>query len=124
MNPIDITIWCVYALVFACIVSFASQRYETFIYRGQRKREREPAANVLETPTSDHKINQFVLQMAAVRGYDSDELFREDLWLRRIADSRQKLATMQGSICAGTRGDQVKWLYAMLVQHPGATSNN
>ncbi len=32
---------------------------------------------------------------APIRGYDSDELFRKDLWLRRIADSRQKLATMR-----------------------------
>jgi hypothetical protein len=41
-----------------------------------------------------------------IRGYDSDELFRQDLWLRRIADSRQKLATMELSMCAGAREDQ------------------
>jgi hypothetical protein len=32
---------------------------------------------------------------APVRGYDSNELFRQDLWVRRIADSRQKFATMR-----------------------------
>ena len=32
---------------------------------------------------------------ASIRGYDGDELFRKDLWLRRIADSRRKLATMR-----------------------------
>ena len=43
---------------------------------------------------------------APIRGYDSGELFRQDLWLRRIADSRQKLATMERSRCAGAREDQ------------------
>ena len=124
MDPIAITIWSVYALVFACIVSFVSQGYETFIYRRQRKRELERVAKGLEPSTSDHKINQCVVQMAAVRGYDSGELFREDLWLRRIADSRQKLATIEMPLGPGTRGDQVKRLCAILVQQPGATSNN
>jgi hypothetical protein len=121
MNPIAITIWSVYALVFAGIVSFLSQRYENFMHRRQRKRELEPVANGLETSTSDHKTHQGIIQMAAVRGYDSDELFREDLWLRRIASSRQKLATIEMPL---GRVDQIKQLCAMLVQHPGATSDN
>jgi len=50
-----------------------------------------------------------------IGGYDSDELFRQDLWLRRIADSRQKLATMELSMCAVAREDQAKQLFAMLV---------
>ena len=52
---------------------------------------------------------------APIRGYDSDELFRQDLWLRRIADSRQKLTTVELSMCAVACEDQAKQLFAMLV---------
>src|SRR5918994_7912232 len=124
MDPVNIAVWCVYALTFASIVTVVSQRYETFIYRRRRKQDPKPIANMLETSNSNHKLNQSVVQMAAIRGYDSDELFREDLWLRRIADSRLKLATMESSICAWPREDPVKQLCAMLVQHAEATSHN
>jgi hypothetical protein len=52
---------------------------------------------------------------APIRGYDSDELFRQDLWLRRIADSRQKLARVELSMCAVACEDQANQLFAMLV---------
>jgi hypothetical protein len=45
---------------------------------------------------------------ASIRGYDSDELFRKDLWLRRIADSRRKLATMREDQANGARTASVK----------------
>ncbi len=45
---------------------------------------------------------------ASIRGYDSDELFRKDLWLRRIADSRRKLATMREDQANGAQTASVK----------------
>ena len=53
---------------------------------------------------------------APIRGYDSDELFRQDLWLRRIADNRQKLATMERSMCAGVREDQANGAHTASVK--------
>ena len=50
---------------------------------------------------------------APIRGYDSDELFRQDLWLRRIADSRQKLATMERPIRAEACENEANWLDAI-----------
>jgi hypothetical protein len=124
MNPPNVSMWCVYALAFACIVTYVSQGYEALMYRRQCKKNLKAIPAGLETFACNPKINQFVVQMATVRGYDSDELFREDLWLRRIAASRRKLATMELSICAGTLENQVRQLCAMLIQHAGATSNN
>ena len=52
---------------------------------------------------------------ASIRGYDSDELFRKDLWLRRIADSRRKLATMREDEANGARTASVKRSNATLL---------
>jgi hypothetical protein len=40
---------------------------------------------------------------ASIHGYDSDELFRKDLWLRRIVDSRRNLATMRDDKANGAQ---------------------
>ena len=45
---------------------------------------------------------------APIRGYDSGELFRQDLWLRRIADSRRKLVTMREDQANGAHTASVK----------------
>jgi hypothetical protein len=45
---------------------------------------------------------------ASIRGYDSDELFRKDLWLRRIADSRRKHATIREDLAIGAHTASVK----------------
>src|SRR5437667_4721768 len=42
------------------------------------------------SPKPEHLISQSPL----VRGYDSGELFREDLWIRRIEESRRQIATL------------------------------
>ena len=56
---------------------------------------------------------------ASIRGYDSDELFRQDLWLRRIADNRQKLATMERSMCSEACEDQAKQICAEMEETKG-----
>ena len=49
------------------------------------------ALKIVVSPVSDAKSDRPALQGRIVHGYDSDELFREDLWLRRIEQSRKQL---------------------------------
>ena len=49
------------------------------------------ALKIVPSPVSDAKSDRPALQGRIVHGYDSDELFREDLWLRRIEHSRKQL---------------------------------
>jgi hypothetical protein len=51
---------------------------------------------------------------ASIRGYDSDQTLRKDLWLRRIADSRRKLATMREHEVDGPHTASVKRSYETL----------
>ena len=48
--------------------------------------------------TSAPKPEHLVSQNPLVRGYDSGELFREDLWIRRIEQSRRQIATLGTSV--------------------------
>ena len=78
---------------------------------------------------SDTKSDRPALQGRIVRGYDNDELFREDLWLRRIEQSRKQLVAPEASICLMTRSvgvdeEDVKQIYAMLAQYAGIKFDN
>lgn len=84
------------ALALAWIVTFASARYEDFINWRRRKQEIKPIVK-FTLPISAPKPEHLVSQSPLVRGYDSGELFREDLWIRRIEQSRRQIAALTAS---------------------------
>ena len=88
------------------------------------------APKIVPPVISDAKSDQPALQgRRIVPGYDNNELFREDLWLRRIEQSRKQLDAPEASMCLMTRSvgvgeDDVKRICAMLAQYAGTKFNN
>jgi hypothetical protein len=84
------------------------------------------APKIVPSPISDAKSDRPTLQGRIVHGYDSAELFREDLWLRRIEQSRKQLVAPEASMRPMTRsvgvseGD-MKRICAMLAQQRAGT---
>jgi hypothetical protein len=122
----NVATWCVSGLTLGCIVTFASVKYEDFIRRRRRKLEKAIVKFILP-PSSEPK--QSVAPTFTIRGYDSDELFREDLWLRRIAHSRSQIAEIQTSMSGSktivpTREDDRNRVCAMLARHATARCDN
>ena len=118
--------WCLFALGVACMITFSSMMYDELV---TRKQGTQPAAKTGQAPILDPKTAQTVPQKRTVRGYDSPELFREDLWLRRIEQNTEEPIFMEASVSplqagAGTRDDYKKRLCALLAQYPGARCDN
>ena len=87
------------------------------------------APKIVPPPISDANSGRPVLQGRIVRSYDSDELFREDLWLRRIEQSRKQLVAPEASMRLMTRRigvgeEDVKRTCAMLAQYAGTQFDN
>jgi hypothetical protein len=86
------------------------------------------APKIVPPVISDAKSDRRALQGRIVRGYDNDQLFREDLWLRRIEQSRKQLQAPESSMCLMTRSvgvseEDVKRICAMLAQYAGTKFN-
>jgi hypothetical protein len=87
------------------------------------------ALKIVSDTISDAKSDRPALQGRIVHGYDSDELFREDLWLRRIEQTRKQLVAPEASMRLMTRSvglgeEDVKRIYAMLAQYAGTKFDN
>jgi hypothetical protein len=87
------------------------------------------APKIVPPPVSDAKSDRPALQGRIVHGYDSDELFREDLWLRRIEQSRKQFVASEALMRVMTRSvdvgeEDVKRICAMLVQYAGTKFDN
>ncbi len=87
------------------------------------------APKIVPPVISDAKSDRPALEGRIVPGYDNDQLFREDLWLRRIEQSRKQLDAPEASMCLMTRSvgvgeDDVKRICAMLAQYAGTKFNN
>jgi hypothetical protein len=87
------------------------------------------APKTVPPPISDAKSDGPALQGRIVHGYDSDELFREDLWLRRIEQSRKQLVAPEASMRLMTRSvgigeEDVKRICAMLARYAGTKLDN
>jgi hypothetical protein len=80
------------------------------------------------TPTvgSYPKSVEVLPQRALVRGFDSPELFREDLWLRRIDQARRDHAVRAASMRRPeiNKGVREQRISAILAHHPGARCDN
>lgn len=99
MNAIiveNIISWFLFALASTCTLSFASTVYDNFISSKRREHNKKTRPGIVPLP--DLKPNQQVTGNPRVRGYDSPELFREDLWIRRIEQSRREHATLAASM--------------------------
>jgi hypothetical protein len=106
----NIISWFLFALASTCTLSFASSIYDSFI--SSKRRERDRKVNPEIVPLLELKTNQQVIENPTIRGYDSPELFREDLWIRRIAQSRKEHAGLAASM------QQVKSTASALEDYP------
>jgi hypothetical protein len=91
----NIISWFLFALASTCTLSFASTAYDNFI--GWKRRQRESKEHTKVVPLSESKPKQSA-EDSVTRGYDSPELFREDLWIRRIEHSRKAHAALTASM--------------------------
>jgi hypothetical protein len=121
----NIISWFLFALASTCTLSFASMIYDDFISRKRRGQETKTTTKVVQP--SDPEPNPLTPERP--RGYDSPELFREDLWIRRIEHSRTEHAALAASMPqekANGGGGEVyrKRLCAMLAHHVGSSRDN
>ena len=82
------------------------------------------APKIVSDTISDAKSDRPALQARIVHGYDSRELFRKDLWLRRIEQSRKQLVAPEASMQLTTKSvgvgeEDLKRICAMLAQSAG-----
>jgi hypothetical protein len=116
----NIISWFLFALASTCTLSFASTIYDNFISSKRRERNKKASPGIVPLP--DLKPRQLVTENSVIRGYDSPELFREDLWIRRIEHSRKEHAALAASMPPvkarlGAPEDYPKRLCELLVHH-------
>src|SRR5438445_11861303 len=104
------------------IVTNETAMYEDFINWRRRKQETKPMVKFTLPSTSAPKPEHLISQSPFVRGYDSGELFREDLWIRRIEESCRQIATLGTSALRleadiEAREDYGNRVCAMLAHH-------
>jgi len=121
----NILTWCVFGLALGPVVAYAFAAYEDLIKRRKHRLSTEAKPEIAPTFISESKSIPSVPERMIVRGYDSDELFREDLWLRRLAEARRQMATLDLStrrlkVSLKTREEHLKRLCALLAHHAGA----
>jgi len=121
----NIISWFLFALASTCTLSFASTIYDDIISRKRRGQETKTITKVVQL--SDPEANPLI--PARPRGYDSPELFREDLWIRRIEHSRREHAALAASMPQARANGGIgeinrKGLCAMLAHHVGNTRDN
>ena len=112
----NIISWFLFALASTCTVSFASTAYDNFIGRKRRQRESKVV------PRLGSKPLKLSVEETVIRGYDSPELFREDLWIRRIEHSRKAHVALRESmpvvkVRLEAPDDYPRRLCEMLAQH-------
>ena len=101
------------------------------IEKGNGQKLMTKAPKIVSPPISDSKSDRPALQGWIVPGYDSGELFREDLWLRRIEQSRavnslsrRRLSMRLMTRSVGVGEEDVKRICAMLAQHASTKFDN
>ena len=127
LNVGNVATWCASGLALGCIVTFAAAKYEGFTRRRQRGAKTKAIVRFSLPAISESKAS--ASPVFTVRGYDSDELFREDLWLRRIAESRQRIMALQATMpwlkmTVQAREDDKNRVSAMLARHAAARCDN
>lgn len=116
--------WLLFALASTCTLSFASTIYDDFISRKRGRRDKETVERIAPLVAQAGDLAPKIR-----RGYDSPELFREDLWIRRIEISRKEHALLAGSMPGSkanvkTRQDYPKRLCEILAYHAATACDN
>jgi hypothetical protein len=126
-----VLIWCVFPSALIAIIALASNIHEECVIERKRRETDDTLRQVVITSSSspDLQRDHLVSQKIIVRGYDSPELFREDLWLVRIDRSRKAYAksiplTSVPKANATTPVVAAKLICALLAQHPGSRCDN
>ena len=129
MTAAEIFSWCALALILTCIITFACALHEQYTNRKGRKRPagtlpKLPRASVSNTAPAQPPPKKLI-----VRGYDSPELLREDLWLLRLDHGRDNVALL--NILVSPFETTVEYsrpheprITAMLAQYAGARCDN
>jgi hypothetical protein len=113
--------WFLFALASTCTLSFASTLYDDFVGRIRGRQDKEMPEKLSSAPRAEDLAPQ------KRRGYDSPELFREDLWIRRIEMSRKEHALLTGSMPQPdfkTREVYPKRLCEILAYHASTACDN
>jgi hypothetical protein len=102
--------------------------YDDLVNRKRRQRHKKPLGKSAAVFGSYPTPLEALLQKNLVRGYDNPELFRKDLWLRRIDQARREhavpAASMRRSEGNGTTAEDHKRRVSEILAHPGPKSNN
>ena len=113
-------------------IAFFSERLAKsteLIEKGNGEKFMNKAPKIVSHTISDAKSDRPALQARIVHGYDSHDLFRKDLWLRRIDQSRKQVVVLEASMRLMTRSEGVgeedgKRICAMLAQYAGTKLDN
>jgi hypothetical protein len=123
-----IFVWCLFGLGVACLITFASSAYDEFMSRKSHTRSVKANGKLITRSTPDANSLRVNPQKFMIAGYDSPELFREDLWLRRIEQARREhvdLAAIPPSKVSTDAGHHYhRQVCAMLAQHWGTRCDN
>jgi hypothetical protein len=124
-------IWLIFPSALIAIIAVASYMHEKFL---STKKHTEsaltmPPGSITASPERATQQEVVFWQRTIERGYDSPELFREDLWLIRIDRSRKaytKSIALKPSlnVDAGDSAKSAKSICALLAQHPGSRCDN
>lgn len=122
----DLLLWLFLALALAWIIASVANLHEALVTYMRRFSKRVDGASLLRLCERSQNPPS---AWANIRGYDSPELFREDLWLLRLDGSRKAhVAAMEAGSCAASPGasasDSVPSICALLARHRGARCNN
>jgi hypothetical protein len=113
-------------------IAFFSERLAKpteLIKKGNGEKFMNKVPKIVSHTISDAKSDRPALQARIVHGYDSRELFRKDLWLRRIDQSRKQVVAVEASMRLMTTSEGVgendgKRICALLAQYARTKSNN
>ena len=103
--------------------------YDDFVNRKRPQRHKKCLRKSAAVFDSFPKPLEALAQKNLVRGYDNPELFREDLWLRRIHQARREHAVVAASMrraggTSRTAEEHKRRVSEILAHHPDPKSNN
>jgi hypothetical protein len=124
-------IWLIFPSALIAIIAVASYIHEEFLSTRKHTESALTMPPVSITASPERATQQEVAfwQRTIERGYDSPELFREDLWLIRIDRSRKAYTKSIAlkpflNVDAGDPAESAKSICAFLAQHPGSRCDN
>lgn len=132
MNSItaaNILNWALLALVLTSVITFVCALHEQYVNRKRRKRQPDTIPTLARPSASNRTPARSAPKKLIVRGYDSPELLREDLWLLRLEHGRNNIALLnmrvppfETIVESGESHEQR--VTAMLAQYAGARCDN